>query len=134
MNYAGSLRRMHRGARAVFAASIAQGVTWAGLSDAVLSLYLVRMGFGPDFVGSSAAAANLGSAMGAMPAAALSRRLGPRRAMLLGTIMWAAGFAALSLADLVADPLRAPWVLATRVVASLGLVLFMVTASPTWRR
>ncbi len=130
MTYVGSLRRTHRGAWVVYAASIAQGVTWAGLSDAVLSLYLVRMGFGPDFVGSSAAAANLGSAVGAMPAAALSRKLGPRKAMLLGTIMWVAGFAALSLADLLADPLQVPWVLATRVVASLGLVLFMVSSQP----
>ena len=130
MNFAAALRGTRREAWVVYGASIAQGVTWSGLSDAVLSLYLVRMGFGPEFVGSSAAMANLGSAVGAMPAAALSRKLGARRAMLLGCIMWASALAVLSLADIVSDPLRVMWVMTTRVVASLGLVLFMVSSQP----
>jgi len=40
-----------------------------GLSDAIVNLYLVRIGFGPQFVGTSAAAASLGYALAAMPGA-----------------------------------------------------------------
>ena len=77
--YFQNFRRLRREAWTVLFAAVALGFTWVGLSDAVVSLYLVRLGFGPQFVGGSAAIASLGYALAAMPSAALTRRIGARR-------------------------------------------------------
>ncbi|MGC9523075.1 MAG: hypothetical protein ACP5HG_14475 [Anaerolineae bacterium] len=65
--YIEDARRIRREAWIVLLASIALGFTWQGLSDAVISLFLVRIGFGPEFVGASAAVANLGYALASVP-------------------------------------------------------------------
>lgn len=114
----------------VLGTSIAQGVTWYGLSETVLALYLVRLGYGPEFVGSSTAAANLGYALASMPGAAVSRKLGARRAMVLGSAAWVLGILLLSLGDLVPIDLRSAWVLWLRLLASAGLALYMVSSQP----
>ncbi len=130
MSYFATVKQLRREAWIVLGASVAQGLTWTGLSDAVLNLYQVRMGYGPEFVGTSAAVSNLGYALASIPGAAVSRRLGARRSMMLGSLGWVVGLVLLSISDLVPSGLQGAWVLAVRLAASAGLALFMVSSQP----
>ncbi len=130
MSYFATVKQLRREAWIVLGASVAQGLTWTGLSDAVLNLYQVRMGYGPEFVGTSAAVSNLGYALASIPGAAVSRRLGARRSMVLGSLGWVIGLVLLSISDLVPAHLQGAWVLAVRLAASAGLALFMVSSQP----
>lgn len=129
-SYLDNTRRIRREAWIVLFAAIALGFTWMGLSDAVVNLYLVRMGFGPTFVGASAAAANLGYALASIPGAALTRRIGARRGMIVGTLVWVGGAVLLSLSDLVPASLTEAWITLTRLAASGGLALHAVSSQP----
>ena len=128
--YFQNFRRLRREAWIVLLAAVALGFTWVGLSDAILNLYLVRIGFGPQFVGTSAALASLGYALAAMPGAALTRRIGARRGMIAGSLVWVGGVMLLSAADLVPAPLQQSWIMAMRLVASGGLALNAVSSQP----
>jgi MFS family permease len=130
MSYFRTIRQLRREAWIVLGASVAQGLTWSGLSDAVLNLYQVRMGYGPEFVGTSAAVSNLGYAVASIPGAAVSRRLGARRSMLLGSLGWVLGLLLLSVSDFIPAGWQVAWVLAVRMGASAGLALFMVSSQP----
>jgi len=128
--YFQNFRRLRREAWIVLLASVALGFTWVGLSDAIVNLYLVRIGFGPQFVGSAAAVASLGYALAAMPGAALARRIGARRGMIVGSMAWVGGVMLLSAADLVPAPLQESWIIVMRLVASSGLALNAVSSQP----
>jgi len=128
--YFQNFRRLRREAWIVLLASVALGFTWVGLSDAIVNLHLVRIGFGPQFVGTSAALASLGYALAAMPGAALARRIGARRGMIAGSLAWVGGMMLLSAADLVRAPLQESWIIAMRLVASSGLALNAVSSQP----
>ncbi len=128
--YCQNVRRIRREAWIVLLAAVALGFTWLGLLSAILNLYLVRIGFGPQFVGTSAAVANLGFALAAMPGAALARRIGARRAMIAGSLAWVGGVMLLSAADLVPVLLQESWIMAMRLVCSGGLALNAVSSLP----
>ena len=128
--YFQNFRRIRREAWIVLLAAIALGFTWIGLSDAIMNLYLVRIGFGPQFVGASAALASLGYALAAMPGAALTRRIGARRGMIVGSLAWVAGVMLLSAADLLPAPLQESWIIVMRLAASGGLALNAVSSQP----
>jgi len=106
------------------------GFMFSGVSDAILNLFFVRMGFGPRFVGISMATAAFGYALAALPAAVVSRRLGTRRAMIVGLLGWVAGMAALSLADRLPPAWQQPWILATRLFAISAYALNGVSQLP----
>ena len=124
------VRLIRREAWIVLAGSAALGFTWFGLMDAILNLYLVRMGCGLAFVGTSAAIGTLGYALISVPGAALARRLGGRRGMIAGTLVWGACMIALSLADLLPTAWRQPWVLVMRFLGTSGVALILVSNMP----
>lgn len=129
-SYRRDLSRIRREAWIVLLGAVALGFTWMGLSDAIISLFLVRIGFGPEFVGSSAAVANLGYALAAMPGAVLARRIGARRGQILGSLTWVGGIVLLSLADMLPVTLASGWIIVTRLVAAGGLALNAVSSQP----
>lgn len=55
-----------------------------GIQGVVFNLYLLRLGFGPEFIGLLTGVGQLIWALGALPAAALGRRFGVRRALIAG--------------------------------------------------
>ena len=124
------IRGLRREVWIVLTALMVRGFTWIGLTDTLLSLYLVRMGYGPAFVGVSAAVHNLGYALAAMPGSALTRRLGPRLGMVIGTLGWAIGLGLFSLADLLPMGWQPAWIIITRLLAAAGLALDAVSAQP----
>jgi len=101
-----------------------------GIYPVLLNLYLLRLGYGAAFVGVVGATGMLGYALFSFPAGIVSRSIGIRRGLL-----WGLGIATLSHILLPAGeflPLsvRAPWILACYLVATLGLSLYFVSAGP----
>jgi MFS family permease len=124
------VRMIRRDGWIVVANAAAYGFMWTGILDTLLNLFLLRMGYGPQFVGLSMATAALGYALAALPAAAITRWLGLRRAMIVGAAIWVAGMLALSTADLLPGPWRQPWILGMRILAISGLSLDSVSRYP----
>jgi MFS family permease len=124
------VRMIRRDAWIVVANGAAYGFMWTGISDTLLNLFFLRIGYGPQFVGLSMATAGLGYALAALPAAAISRWLGLRRAMIIGAAVWVGGMVALSTADLLPGPWRQPWILGMRILAVSGLALDGVSRYP----
>jgi MFS family permease len=129
-DYWRNVRTIRRDAWIIMAGAAAFGFMWSGVSDAILNLFLVRMGYGPRFVGLSMATAAFGYALAALPAAAASRWLGPKRALIVGVLGWVVGMVALSLADLLPVAWQQPWILATRLFAVAALALNGVSRLP----
>jgi MFS family permease len=129
-SYVTDARSIRRETWIVLLSAVALGFTWQGLSDTIINLFLVRIGFGPEFVGTSAAVANLGYALASVPGAMLSRRIGARRGMMLGALVWVAGSVLLAWADVILASLAAAWIIVTRLLASGGLALNAVSSQP----
>jgi MFS family permease len=130
IEYVANLRRIRREAWIVLAGAGVRGFTWGGISDTILSLYLLRMGYGPAFIGTAAAAANLGYALAAMPGAEVARRIGARAGLILGSLIWALGLVALSFADLLPGGWQQPWILTMWLLAASGRALDAVSGQP----
>ncbi|MFP3896415.1 MAG: MFS transporter [Anaerolineales bacterium] len=95
----------------------------------VLNLYLLRLGYGPEFIGLFNGMSSLGFALSCLPAGALGARLGSRRAMSTGLILTMLGFFLLPVGELL--PLfQGGWLVATRLLVGFGESLFFVNARP----
>jgi MFS family permease len=130
IEYVANLRRIRREAWIVLAGAGVRGFTWGGISDTILSLYLLRMGYGPAFIGTAAAAANLGYALAAVPGSEVARRIGARAGLILGSLIWALCLVALSFADLLPGAWQQPWILTFWLLAASGRALDAVSGQP----
>lgn len=101
-----------------------------GIHAVLFNLYLLRLGYGPEFVGWVSAVGTLSFALSALPSGWLASRIGVRRTMTLGLLISALGFGLLSISDVIPAPAREVWLIANRVVAIVGLGLFFVNSTP----
>jgi MFS family permease len=101
-----------------------------GITAVLLNLYLLRLGYGPRDLGVINSVGPLVLAMFSMPAAALGRKLGPRRPIIWGLGGLVLGEALLPLAEVLPGTLRFGWLLGTLGLANLGLGTVLVNSSP----
>lgn len=99
---------------------------WGVLSN----LYLLRLGYGAEFVGVANFVMLAGTAVFSLPGGALNRRIGSRNALLVGTVAWAAGYAAYVFAWLLPANVRSPWLLSMALLDGAGYALLAVSISP----
>jgi MFS family permease len=100
-----------------------------GIPAVVLNLYLLRLGYGPEFIGMFNGMSSLGFAFSCLPAGALGVRLGSRRAMSTGLILTMLSYFLLPLAETL-PLLQGVWLVATRLLIGFGMALFFVNARP----
>ncbi len=125
------LRRFTRPVRLYLVSSALFGFTiFGGIYTLLLNLYLLRLGYGPAFVGIVNAAGMLALALFALPAGLLGTRWGSRRALLAGLCLILTGLGLLPLAELLPAPVRAAWLLGTYMLAWLGVALYFVNTNP----
>jgi MFS family permease len=130
-NYLRALQLFSRNVRLYLITAALIGFTaFGGIYSVLLNLYLLRLGYGPEFVGLVNAAAWLGFAMFSLPAGALGARWGSRRAMIAGLSLALVGFGLLPVAEFLLVALQDPWLLATYMLGFLGLALYIVNGSP----
>jgi len=101
-----------------------------GIYPVLLNLYLLRLGYGPEFIGLVNAAFMLALGGFCLPAGALGGRWGIRRMMIAGLGLVVAGYGLLPLAEFIPTTLQAGWVLASYLLGGLGLALYIVNANP----
>ena len=84
-DYLRTLRLFNRNVRLYLIVSFVLGLTvWGGIYSVLLNLYLLRLGYDPEFVGLISASGYLGFAVFCLPAGALGGRWGNRRTMIAG--------------------------------------------------
>lgn len=113
-----------------------------GIQGVLFNLYLLRLGFGPDFVGALTGSGQLAWAICALPAGAFARRFGLRAALIVGALAQAAAqFALLNVEALPREAWPAwlfGWWIAVWVGASplavSGAPLLMQVSAPRLRR
>lgn len=128
--YVQRLRRLSRNARLSLIVSATVGFCRFGITAVLLNLYLVRLGYGPEFIGVFNGFARLVNTAACLPAGALGARFGSRRAMIVGVMLSTLGSALLVLVELLPTPLWAGWLLMTNAVIYLGGALWGVNVSP----
>lgn len=129
--YMRAFRLLSRDVRLFLVSASLLGFTiWGGIYTVLLNLYVLRLGYGPDFVGLVNGTAMLAYALFGLPAGALGRRWGTRRAMIYGLILATLGLGLFPLAEFVPAAWRAGWLLVTRVLGSLGISLYGVNGNP----
>lgn len=129
--YVQALRGSHRNVRLLLTNSALMGFTIdGGIYSVILNLYILRLSFGPEFVGQVNSVANLVFAVGSLLAGWLGTRWGARRTMILGLSITAAGSLAVPMTDTLPGTWRAAWVLVSFTIAYSGLSLYYVNSGP----
>jgi predicted MFS family arabinose efflux permease len=114
----------------LFAEGLSGFAVDGGIYAVLFNLYLLRLGYGPTFIGTINAAGLLTFGLASLPAGLMGGRWGCRRMIMLGLGMMAAGCTALPLAEFTPPAWQAHWLVATYVVIHLGLALHISNATP----
>ena len=130
-NYLRMLRLFNRNVRLYLVSGALIGFTTAGgIYGVLLNLYLLRLGYGLEFVGIISATGAISFAAFSLPAGALGRRLGTRLMMTTGMVLIVVGNISLPLAEFVSSSWQAEFLLLTRLPRAMGFAMYMVNASP----
>jgi MFS family permease len=129
-DYLSMLRLFSRELRLFLITGALVALAWDGMRSVILNLYLLRLGYGPAFIGLVSAAGAFAFALFCLLAGAMGTRWGSRRMLVTGLGLMAAGFCLLPLVESLASSLRAGWLLGTTVLTYLGLALYLVNGLP----
>jgi MFS family permease len=105
-------------------------VSFFGIQMLLKVLYVLRLGYGPEYVGWFLAASSLGFMSMGLPSGMLGNRYGPRNVMLVGSALLVIGMAMLPLAA--STPLwnGAAWPIVSQVVLTIGWSMMTVNLVP----
>ena len=124
------IRLLDRDVRLYLLAHALRGFSREGMQAVLLNLYLLRLDYGPEFIGLMNAVHALAFAASCLPAGALGSRWGSRRMMITGLVVMAFGYALLPLAQYMPPSWRTPWLLINALVPAFGGTLFNVNGVP----
>jgi MFS family permease len=116
--------------RMLIAASGLTAVSFFGIQMLLKSLYILRLDYGPEYLGlfySFAALTFMG--MG-IPSGALGKRFGTRTIMLIGGLLCAIGMALLPSTEVMPAPLQYVWPFTSQIVLTIGWSMFTVNLVP----
>ena len=132
-SYLSSLRSFSRNVRLyLFVTGLLGFAARGGIYGVLFGLYLLRLGFGPEFVGTVTGLSSLFSAAFCLPASAAGHRWGHRRALIVGLFLMLLGCALLPLAEWIPPAAQQEWIVATYLLQGLGSSLYLVSLSPAF--
>ena len=131
-SYIDTLNQFNPNLRLFYLATAMQGFIFFGIYSLLLNLYLLRLGYGPKFIGTVNGVAPLVLAVGSLPAGLLSRRVGSRKGLIIGYFGIAVGFGLLPLSGfLPAGPApQEAWIVGSYALAWLFAALLIVNYGP----
>jgi cyanate permease len=129
-DYLGMLRLFSRDLRLFLLTAALVALAWDGVRAVVFNLYLLRLGYGPEFVGVVNAVGAFAFGLLCPLAGAMGTRWGSRRMLVTGLGMLAAGFCLLPLTESLASDVRTGWLLGTNMLTYLGFALYLVNGLP----
>ncbi|HEX9595339.1 MAG TPA: MFS transporter [Anaerolineales bacterium] len=130
MSYLQAIRLIPRDAWKLMWVSVVVGFGYFGIYGVVFNLYVLRLGYGPEFVGVLNGTTFLASALCAVPAGMVGRRWGLRRGILGGYGLWLVASILLPLTQWIPPPFRTAWLLMAFPTAWIGAILFGVNRAP----
>jgi MFS family permease len=125
-----ALRLFSRNVRLYLVFAVFGGLCYEGIQGVLLTLFLQRLGYGPERIGLIIGAVGISQLICSAPAGMWGTRWGPRQALVAGGILYVLGLGACPLAMFVSLHLRLAWLLATLVLSSAGAALIFVNAAP----
>ena len=129
-HYLQRLRLFHRDVRLFLVSAAVVGLAWDGVRAVVLNLYMLRLGYGPEFVGVVNAVGALVFALSCLPAGAMGSRWQSRRVLVGGVVLLAASFGLLPMTEILTGSGRTAWLVLTSALGHLGLALYLVNGLP----
>lgn len=130
-DYIGIIRTFNRNIVLYLAATCSLGLAVdGGINSVVFNLYLLRLGFGPEFIGQINSAGLTTFALASLPVGALAGRISPRTLMALGLILMLGGCGMIPLAQTIGPTNPAPWLMSGFISIYLGMAFYFVPAVP----
>ena len=125
------LRDFNRDVRLYLITTMLIGLTVdGGVYTVLFNLYLLRLGYGPEFVGLVNGSGMLVFALCCLPAGTLSGRWGNRRMMIVGLTLLLIGCGLLPFAELRTGNWQAGWLFITWCFAFTGFAMYFVNTAP----
>jgi MFS family permease len=125
-----ALRLFSRNVRLYLVFGTFGGLCHVGLEGILLSLFLLRLGYGLERIGLILSVAGITQLVCSAPAGVWGTRQGPRQALVAGGILYTLGLGAYPLAMFIPLHLRTAWLLATLVLSRAGASFVFVNAAP----
>lgn len=129
-SYVRALREYPPDVRIILIVSAISSFTMDGVVPVVFNLYLLRMGFGPAFVGLVNSIALLVFSVASLPAGTLGARYGARTVMVWGVAITLVSAWAIAITDLLPRAIVSAWVIGAFSLLYLGIALYWVNSSP----
>ena len=129
-DYLCTLRLFSRDLRLFLITGALVSLAWDGMRAVIFNLYLLRLDFGPDFVGLVNAVGAFAFALFCPLAGAMGTRWGSRKMLIAGLGLMAAGFCLLPLSESMGPNLRTGWLLGANILTYLGFALYLVNGLP----
>jgi MFS family permease len=129
-NYRNTIRLFNRDTCLLLFAAAATGFSYTGVYVTLFNLYLLRLGYGPLFIGLINAAAQLGFAFFSLPAGILGSRYGSRNMSAIGLGVTVVSLALLPLAEQLPPAWQTAWLMAAFFIAWLSGALYLVNSYP----
>lgn len=125
-----SLHDFSRDAKLLIAATGMFAVSFFGIISLLRVLYVLRLGYGPEYIGIfNAMGALTYMAMG-LPSGALGTRFGTRKTMLVGGLITVIGMCGLPMTEGVPAWMRDFWPFFSQIVLTIGWSMFNVNMVP----
>ena len=128
--YIKTIKQFDSNLRLFYTGTAIHGFVFSGVYALLLNLYLLRLGYGPEFIGMTNGIAPIVLAVVSIPAGQLSRRIGSRKALTIGYFFVAVGFMLLPLSEWVPAGFRESWIVLTYAFAWLSGGLVVVNFGP----
>ena len=136
-----SMHDFSRDARLLIVVTGILAISFFGLYALLRVIYVLRLGYGPEYVGIFSATGALTYMSMGVPSGALGARLGTRKAMLIGASIVIVGMILLPLAEFVPLALRDFWPFFSQVILTSGwsmcnvnLVPALMASTTEWNR
>ena len=129
-SYVQKIRLFNRDTRLMMVAAALIGAAFVGIWGVVVNLFLLRLGFGPEFIGLLHAVGFLAFAAAPLPAGALGSRWGLRRMVIVAWCGMFAHVVLLSLVELVPFAVRPGWLVAVFALGYASSAAYHTNAQP----
>lgn len=129
-DYLTRLRLFNRDVRLLLVVYCIMGFGYVGLYAMLFNLYLLRLGYDPEFIGQVNAIGRLGFGLAGIPAGLLGVRFGARRLLLAGESVIVIGLVGAPCVEFLPSGLHAPWLFTCCALSFVGATLFFVNSSP----
>jgi MFS family permease len=129
-NYWQTFRRFNRDIRLYLLYWSMISFAYFGVVGVLMNLYLLRLGYGPEFIGLVLGSGQLAWAVFSLPAGFIGSRIGAKQSMTVGMLVIAAATALMLAAEALPPDLRAAGLVVAWMVSWTGASLSAVNGAP----